>query len=513
MTVNTDDIRPELEAVIKAAYHISADVGQQVEQTLQLGREDPLCQDEAVRLLTKVITVLRRNAEASGDVAALKTLEGDVSGIVEQIIKGGERIRHNGDYSAMRTQITKPSRLELVAYNGIEPGHVLPTPWFHAREVPMRSGFVKTSAIQLWDANNRLDIHLGQFRRIHGREPHADELLSIMLSQLQLPGVTQGDQFEIVELANSIAVNGVRKPPIVDTDGTLLDGNRRVAACYYILNSDRFDSEQKRRAEYTYVWQITEHATESDREAVVVSLNFESDCKKPWPEYVKARKVYLEWQSMLAAEPRTPSSEHMRKMKRELSLKFALGPDTYTVNRYLKMIDWTNEFEEYQINDRGQDEYKVKHRANEYFQYFDELSKGTKPGSLAYELNQEDAFKHLVFDLLYQGKFKNWVLIRKLRHYDKDVRDALVKAREEADLEEAQELVEAALTDAANRKRESRTVGANARVETFVKWLMDLPIGAFRDEIRPENLRLMLEALRLVAHQAALVLGEKDSKV
>src|SRR5262245_42081616 len=164
MMVNTDHIRLEIEAVIKAAYHISVDVGQQVEQALQVGREDPLYRDEAVRLLTKVITVVRRNAEANGDAAALKNLGGEVSGIVEQIIEGGEHTRHNGDYSTTQTQITKPNRLELVAHNGIAPGPVLPSPWFHAREVPMRSGFVKTSAVQLWDANNRLDIHLGQFR-------------------------------------------------------------------------------------------------------------------------------------------------------------------------------------------------------------------------------------------------------------------------------------------------------------------------------------------------------------
>ncbi|MEA5515784.1 hypothetical protein [Nodularia sp. UHCC 0506] len=62
----------------------------------------------------------------------------------------------------------------------------------------------------------------------------------------------------------------------------------------------QFDSEQKRRAEYIPVWQITEHATNDDRNAVVVSLNFESDCKLDWSDYIKARKVYEEWQAMLA---------------------------------------------------------------------------------------------------------------------------------------------------------------------------------------------------------------------
>lgn len=32
------------------------------------------------------------------------------------------------------------------------------------------------------------------------------------------------------------------------------------------------------------------------------------------------------------------------------------------------------------------DEHEAKHRADEYFQYFDELGKGTKPGSVAVTL-------------------------------------------------------------------------------------------------------------------------------
>src|SRR5207249_4833804 len=97
-----------------------------------------------------------------------------------------------------------------------------------------------------------------QFREKFGHAPSADELLDIMLSRMGLPGVPErekSDQFGIAGLARSIAINGVRKPPILDTDGTLLDGNRRVAACHFILYSDEFSVEQKRRAEHIFVWQ------------------------------------------------------------------------------------------------------------------------------------------------------------------------------------------------------------------------------------------------------------------
>ena len=164
---------------------------------------------------------------------------------------------------------------------------------------PNAAGFIKTSDIRLWPKNERLDLHLKQFQHRNSRIPNHEELLDIMLSRMDLPGLRevpevskkkQTDQFEIVKLACSIANNGVRKPPIVDIDGTLLDGNRRVTASWYVLNSDEFDSKQKQRAEYTFVWQLTEHATDDQREAVVVSLNFEDDCKEEWPEYAELER-------------------------------------------------------------------------------------------------------------------------------------------------------------------------------------------------------------------------------
>ena len=245
---------------------------------------------------------------------------------------------------------------------------------------------------------------------------------------------------------------------------------------------------------------------------MIISLNFEADCKEPWPDYVKARKVHEEWQALLAVEPRRPGPQRTAELKRELSMRFALGYDTSTVNRYLKMVDWTDEFEEYHIQ-KGIDTYEVKHRADRYFQYFDELSKGTNPGGVAYTLNQDEALKHLAFDLLFQGKFKNWDLIRNLKYPDPDARDALFRARDQVtDLEEARDLVETVLTDAKNRNREIRVVGANARITNFVNWLENLPLNAFRKDISEESLEKLLKALRLVEAQASAVTRDRNAK-
>jgi hypothetical protein len=506
----SEDLRGEFVAVIEDAYRVSTDVGREVEEILREGREHPLDREEAIRLLRKAITALREGAKRRGDKSARRALEGNVAEMVERLVSAHEREEAAAPPPAPR----RDRKLRLVGRNGVRPGPVHPTPVFHERRVPMNWGFVKTTDIDLWGGNLRLEVHRAQFRHSHGREPTPEELLDIMLSKMPLPGLTKKDQFKIVELARSIAVNGVQKPPILDTDGTLLDGNRRVAACYYILSSDEFSSEEKQRAEWLFVWQLTEHATEEDRTAVVVALNFEPSYKEEWPDYVKAKALYQDWQAMLALEPRNPGGQRQASMKRELSKKYALGPDTGPVNRFLKMIEWANDFEEYHIDEKARDPFEVMHRANDYFQYFDELSKGAnKPSGVASILTHDDTLRHVVFDLLYEGKFKNWSQIRDLKHVHEndEAREILVQARHETDADEAQDHVERAITTARIRSAEHREVGANTRIETFVKWLEQLPVRAFRDTIKPTNLERLLRALRLVEKHAQTVLGKDGS--
>ena len=499
----TNGLKEELLALIRQAHSISADVGNEVQGILDDGLKNPLTQDGAERIIRRAISVLQRAAEAKGDTKTVEALSGKSTELVAQLLAARIGSPEPGG------PVTPKPELVLQARNGIVPRPIFPLPCFHGREVPMNGGFVKTTDIALWDHNERLEIHLGQFRKKNGRAPIREEVLDIMLSKMDLPGLTGNDQFAIAQLARSIAINGVQKAPILDTNGVLLDGNRRVAACNFILNSDEFKTEQKQRAEYIFVWQLTEHALDEDRERVVVALNFEPDCKEDWPEYVKAKKLYEEWRSMLAVELRPPASVRQAAMKKELSMRYALGPNTNEVNRYLKMVDWANDFEEYHINLKKKDQYEVKHKANHYFQYFDELSKGAEKG-VAYVLRQNDAFRYLVFDLLFEDKFKNWKQIRDLRfiHENDEALAQLQKARDSHDAFEAEECIDNAVNIAQTKKAEYRSVGANTRIEIFVKWLEELPVKSFRDDIRRENLARLQGALLLVDKQVKAVLEE-----
>src|SRR2546427_4200405 len=178
----THGLQRELEEIVEAAHRVSADVGAEVDDILRLGYEKPLGRDQAVALLQKVLTRLRSTAKRRGDNKALRSLAGDIEVLVERLVSGRQRKLFGG---ASAREMKKS--VSLVARDGITPEAVRPTPFFHGHEVPMMVGFVKTSDIELWSKNDRLEIHLGQFQQKHGRRPHGQELLEIMLSKMELP--------------------------------------------------------------------------------------------------------------------------------------------------------------------------------------------------------------------------------------------------------------------------------------------------------------------------------------
>lgn len=484
----------EIALLIERARIMSEDIGDNVEDVFEGVDVPKLSVGEAATLLDRVVAVVRERQRKLGQTP-----------IAEQ------------HYEALMSQVqaaraavgaievaSNTKKAPFLTYNGIAVHPVKPAAVFHRREVALNEGYVRTRDLDLWDSNERIEIHLQQFQRINGRKPKPGELLEIMFSRLKLEGITEADQFQIPALANSIATNGLRKPPILSIDGRLLDGNRRLAACYYILMHDEFTVEQKKRVDYILVWQLTEHSTPDDEEAVIVSLNFEDDHKQKWPEYVKARKVYDEYEAAVQLEGGRATPERRREIRREISQKFALGFDTSIVTRYIKMVETARDFEAHHIVDRQRDRFAVQHKTSEKFQYFDELSKGTGPGGVAHQLGLSDSLKGAVYELLYADKFRNWKQIRDLRTAaDSDEaiellhRAANTQVNSDDDLMRAQEQVEDALAVGRVKRAEQRAVGADTRIESFVAFLEDLSPKAIM-KIKPENLKRLRMALNMV---------------
>src|SRR6266487_2230558 len=122
----SDDIRDEFKAIVEEAHRISADVGREVEDVLREGREHPLGRDEAHRLLSRVITVLRNGALIRRDDRSAAALQGDVSQLVRRVMAAKDRVG-----GRVRVRGNSGKTLDLVAWNGIEPGPVFPRPTFH----------------------------------------------------------------------------------------------------------------------------------------------------------------------------------------------------------------------------------------------------------------------------------------------------------------------------------------------------------------------------------------------
>ena len=520
-----EEVKKELTELLHAAEAMSTDVGPTIRDILLEGLANPVSTDDVRALLTKVVEVVREGAARRGDTETARLLDGDAAAFVAKAEQARARLVGSGRSSTALARPVTPEVpsgssatvekcLQLQSFDGIDPAPVLPKPVFHERPVAVLEGFVRAREIQLWDENERLDIHLNQFQQKYGRGPDSEELVAIMQGTMPLPGIDEADQFAIRALAKSIAVNGVRKPPIIDLDGTLLDGNRRVTACYYILEDGRgeFAAEEKQRAEWLKVWQLTEHATAQDREAVIVSLNFEPDYKQDWPEYVKAQKVHEQWEALLALEPRAnPTVVRQREIRREIARKFALS--TNEVSRYINMVGLAREFEDYQVIDCARDKFAVKHRASDKFQYFDELNKGKSAGGVNWSLNQEDSFKHLVFDLLYDGKFQSWQRIRDLKYVyeNEDAVGLLRKARDESDVEAGQEEVDNAISLARSARAERRQTGANTRIRIFTEWFLGLPVKAF-DRHKPGSVtQENLTGLRSVLKHVETYLSTVDT--
>ena len=108
----------------RAAYWISLDVGKQVEEVLDLGSNQPLSQEEAYSLMTKVISILKRNVARRGDKEAEQKLDVDVETFAHALV--GVRTRPR---TSQPEGDPEERRVHLIEYDGIKPASVRPAPY------------------------------------------------------------------------------------------------------------------------------------------------------------------------------------------------------------------------------------------------------------------------------------------------------------------------------------------------------------------------------------------------
>lgn len=442
--------------------------------------QDGFSDDELRRLFTEILVHIRGGAEATAEqrvaiAAEVRTLVDDAverRGQALDMTAAPVLVGPVGEMGPAAVGSVSDSdqvHLELTDGAGMTVRPVRPTPTFLGMNVALTEGFAETKNIAFWEENLRLKIDLANFKRREDRDPEADELRQMLWPKGELP---KDDIHKIIPLADDIASRGVQTPPVIDYWGTAWDGNRRLAACLYIITSKDYTQEEKSRARKIRVWQTDEHATKDQIDAIVTSLNFGGDFKMPWPEYVRAQQVYDAYieRRDTEASRRVLSERDETRIRQDIAREF--GIKTAEVTRYCKMMVWALEFEDYH-REQGREEPDIASSSSAMFQYFYELDSGRGDDKLAAKLRNDDAFRAIVFDLMFDGKFKNWAQIRDLRRvYETPLAlDQLKDAHRETSKAVGRERLGEAIDTARQRSVVLRQAGRADELARVTKWI------------------------------------------
>lgn len=483
--------------LLEEALTLSEDHGPDVEAAVRAAAEEPLDPERATRLYTRVITLLR-------EYEAGTLSEPERSELAEKV-----RSEVAGVVEAVSRPMAETQELKLIERNGLPLRAVVPTPTFGGKTIEMMEGHVEVEKLRLWRGNHRLELQVAEFReRNRGREPLDEELLKIMQGTIHLPSLGKTDPFKLRPLAQSIARKGVERPPIVSYDGVPKDGNRRIAASLLVLHGKDFTDEQKERARYIRIWRAPRGTTEDQFDAIMVALNFESDYKEKWPEFIKARLVVEQFDARKQEHRGRITTADINRIKKDVQKRFALE-QVGEVTRYINMVRWAEDFEAYQVNEKDEDPAAVRYKADEIFQWFYELDAGKKGEKLTREqLDNDDELKAKVYDMMF-SLLDSGAQVRNLHKVvaDADAMRQLDKAYEMmADApEDALELVDEAIALAKRKSAKRRSVG----FDQFLKTVVDR-LGATPPDVWGHvDAKLLIEVRRVF--QAAL--GSIDGEV
>lgn len=479
--LTSEQLTEGLEALIAQAETLSADYADVVQDAVRAARDEPLDDADAQALFERILAILRttgRHLDAEQSAAVAEQIRSEAAALVvgrprparAGTTPDGERLVRGG--------------LTFYRRNGLSPRQVVPVQTFNGQAIPLLEGYVDVTTLPLWKGNHRVNLYVSEFRELNNREPDSEELLDIMHGKL--PGIGDGrdkgrdkDPFKLRELARSIARKGVERPPICAHDGEPKDGNRRIAASMMVLEEPEFTSEQKDRARWIRVWQAPEGTTEDQFEAIVVALNFEPDYKEEWPEYVKARLVCERYRALKEDTRGRFRTAEALELRKRVAEQFAIKHTE--VKRYLEMVRWAEDFEDYHTAERDKDPAEVRYTANDIFQWFYEVQAGRGQDKLVAKIEQDDALRAMVYDLMYDV-LDSGLQVRNLHKVvaDEAALDLLKRAHDESrDPEQALKFIDAAIAEA-QKNSPTRRLGFDQFLRAAVDRLGSTPPDQWR---------------------------------
>ncbi len=482
-----------IEELIETATVLSEEHGELVAEAVRAAKEQPVDQETARRLYSRILEILHRHEAEELSDAGRTALAADISRRVEEIVG-----------SASRPASDASSGVHFVTRDGLQPREVVPVPTFNGKAIPMTEGYVDVETLALWEGNARLALVMQEFEERNGRRPDDREIEELMHGSIHLPSLDKKDPFKLKPLAESIARKGVEVPPIVTYEGEPKDGNRRISASLLVLHSKDYDSAQKEQARYIRVWRAPAGTTDDQFDAIVVSRNFESDHKEPWPEFIKGRLVVDDYERRQREIKGRVTTTELRRIRREVATAFAITMQA--VERYSKMFRWADDFSAYH-EEKGENAATVRYQTEKNFQWFYELDAGRGSDKLTAKLDADDELKEVVYDLMF-SVLDSGAQVRDLHRVvaDPEASNTLFKAHEVMgrDPQTALDLVEDAITEAKRRNTKRKSVGFDQFLKTMVDRLGTTP----PDQWTSVETELLLEVRRVMKSTIGAIEGQ-----
>lgn len=343
-----------------------------------------------------------------------------------------------------------------------KPEAVLEIKSFQKARLPGWNGFIKIDNIHGWAENRRITLFKHKCETQFGRPPTDDEIYKFMLSE---------NDFHIRGLAKSILYNGVRVPIILDSDGTLLDGNRRYVAARYALENT---PDAKDELANIPAWVLWKDATDQEKQKVLVECNFVDDWKVKWPPYIRAVTVY---------EDRVDIGLGLDELSERYDLKKG------EIRTMLKVMDMVHEF----LNYHSHSDEAVR-IAYEYYHFFEEAHNKFRA-----KLDADPDFKEQFFAWMLEGKFIRMKQVTKLGEI-RDNEEAWAMIRSDHP-----DAVDAAIHIVQGEKLPS-LAGGEKKVKKIINWLRKLTESEIAS-IHPETLDELEATLTEVIKMAEAVMN------
>lgn len=228
---------------------------------------------------------------------------------------------------------------------------------FHDEVVEVYEGMCEVENIHLWHGNYRTLLDFEHLAQLTGKTKSVKIGENEFIEYIILQGL-----HNIPDLAESIKINGVRVPIIVSHGQELLDGNRRLLACKYLLSAEK---ERLPTFSIVPVKCTAPNIGESLKLKIIAEMNFLPDYKEPWPREVRAEFAIQQFKDALVKfKNEDKAYEHVEYF---LHLKKA------DVKRFQAVLEMLCEYSDFVEKEGKKARQEAERFGRSKFQFFEEF--------------------------------------------------------------------------------------------------------------------------------------------